>query len=479
MKQLFILLIFISLFVKSYSQNTAIDRLLSDSSMRHASVSICIIDPSNNKVVTGYDSQRSLNPASIMKLITTSAALELLGPEFTFKTTIGYTGTIDPTTQTLNGNIIIKGGGDPCLGSEYFNSTYGDFISRWASEIKLAGISKVNGRVITDDSYYNYEPVPSKWLWEDIGNYYGAGSYGLSIFDNYYSVHFKTLNAGSKPEITRITPEPAGPEISNFLFSGGTHDEGYLFASPYTNSAWASGTIPENRDDFILKGSISDPPLLAARLLNDKLVKSGISVSEKPSTIRIIWKTLDSEFKMISEIKSPHLFEIINVLNNESINLYAESLTKHLGLVFKNKGATDSGIEVIREFLNKAGIENSGLNIVDGSGLSPVNSINAEAFAKLLLYMRKDSKCFSYFLESLPQPGKPGTLKNYFKDPVFNNRLRMKTGSMSGVRSFAGYITSNSGKEMVFVIIVNNYTGSSENVISRIEDVVKHIILDN
>jgi D-alanyl-D-alanine carboxypeptidase/D-alanyl-D-alanine-endopeptidase (penicillin-binding protein 4) len=468
MKPLLFLVLFTSLFIDLFPQNTAVDKLINDSTMVHASVSICVIDPVTGHVVTEHDSQRSLIPASIMKLITTAVALELLGPDYTFRTSVGYRGTIDKTSKTLYGDIIIKGGGDPCLGSEYFNVFYGDFITEWSSEIKRMGINKIDGRVITDDSFYNYEPVPSKWLWEDIGNYYGAGVYGLSIFDNYYSVHLKTATAGLIPEIIQITPELAGPKITNFLLSGGVRDEGYLFVSPYSDNGWVSGTVPVNREDFVLKGSIADPPLLAAKLLNERLRFSGVEISGEPSTGRVQNETYKYDIKIITETVSPPLSEIINILNHESINLYAESLTKQLGLVFRKEGSTESGIEVIKDFLDRSGIETDGMN-----------SINAIVLGKLLLYMKTNGKYFSQYLESFPEAAKPGTLKNYFTGPVFENRLRIKTGSMSGVRSYAGYVKTNSGKEMIVAIIVNNYSGSSEKVVSGVEDIIKSIIIEN
>lgn len=474
-----ILLILSIIPASSKSQTAAISNLLDNSSMLHSSVSICILDPSNGKVISEYDSQRSLTPASVMKLVTTAAVLELIGPDYRFNTVIGYTGTIDKNSKTLIGNIIIKGGGDPSLGSENFKTVYGDFIEGWADELKLLGISKIEGCVLTDDSYYDYEPVPSKWLWEDIGNYYGAGSFGLSVFDNYYSIHLQTSVAGSKPKITSIVPDILDTDLNNFLVSGGTRDYGYIFGTPYSSSAWISGTIPENRTDFVLKGSIPDPPLLAARLLHNKLVSEGIIISGEPSTRRIQGLSDNQNFTLVTKTISPPVYEIINILNHESTNLYAESLTKQLGLVYRNEGSTSGGIGVITEFLKNIGFETDGIRIVDGSGLSPVNAINAADLANLLVYMKTKSKYSGYFYNSLPEAGKKGTLSNYFTDPVFANRVRMKTGSMSGVRSFAGYVTSNSGKEIVCVILVNNYTGPSANVISGIENIVKQVIIEN
>ena len=157
-------------------------------------------------VLFDYNSGISLAPASVMKLITSAAALELLGPEYTFKTTVGYTGTLNKRTGRLNGNIIIHGGGDPALGSKYFSDHYGDFLHNWVAEIRKTGIKKIRGRVITDDSYYDFLPVPAKWLWEDEGNYYGAGAYGLSVFDNTYEIHFQTFADSTLPVIKKFVP---------------------------------------------------------------------------------------------------------------------------------------------------------------------------------------------------------------------------------------------------------------------------------
>ena len=147
--------------------------------MIHASVSLCVADAKTGDILIDYNSGISLTPASVMKVITSAAALELLGPDYTFKTTVGYTGSLNKRSGRLKGNIIILGGGDPALGSKYFADHYEGFIDNWVAEIKKLGIKRIKGRVITDDSYYDYLPVPAKWLWEDEGNYYGAGAYGI------------------------------------------------------------------------------------------------------------------------------------------------------------------------------------------------------------------------------------------------------------------------------------------------------------
>ena len=463
--------------VCSFSQEKSSDSFPADSSLSHASVSMCIADAEKGDIIMEYNSEISLMPASVMKVITSAAALELLGPNYIFRTRVVYTGSLNKRTGKLTGNIIIIGGGDPALGSKYFSENYKDFLNSWVAEIAKLGIKKIQGRIISDDSYYDFLPVPAKWLWEDEGNYYGAGAYGLSVYDNTYDIHLKTLSDSSLPVIKEIIPELCRFELSNFLVANGSTDDGYVFAAPYSNSGWLAGNIPVNQTDFILKASISDPPLLLAKMLNEKLRDRGIKISGNPTSVRSEKKPITEKFVTITETNSPPLTDIIKVLNHESVNLFAEHLIKELGKKFKNNGSTSSGAEVIDEFLINSGINTNGIFIEDGSGLSPLTAINTRELVRLLVYMKNKGKYFSEYYSSLPDAGKNGTLKNYFKDPLFDSRLKAKSGSMTRVRSFAGYFTTLSGRKMAFGIIINNYTGPSKDITSAIEDIVKEIIL--
>jgi serine-type D-Ala-D-Ala carboxypeptidase/endopeptidase (penicillin-binding protein 4) len=469
------LFVFISLC--SFSQKSTIDTFLSDSSLIHASVSICISDADNGAIIKEYNSGISLIPASVMKLITSAAALEILGPDYTFKTTVGYSGSINKRSGKLTGNIVIRGGGDPALGSKYFSGHYQDFLSSWITEIKKLGINKVEGRIISDDSYYDYLAVPAKWLWEDTGNYYGAGVYGLSVFDNTYEIHFKTSADSTLPVIREIIPKECKYDLKNWLIANGTTDKGNVFAAPYSKNGWMAGSIPSDKEDFILKASITDPPLLLAKIFNDKLVKSGITISEEPTTTRLKQNCISEPIVTITEIQSPPLSDIIKVLNHESINLYAETLVKELGKKYKNEGSTSAGVDVVFDFLHNAGIKTDGLFIQDGSGLSPLNAICTRDLVSLLIYMKRTGKYFKEYYASLPYAGKEGTLKGWFMDPAFDSNLKAKSGSMARVRNYAGYFSTASGKNIVFSIIVNNYTGPSKNIISGIENILKEITL--
>ena len=349
----------------SFSQENQITKFLRDSSMLHSSVSLCIIDSDSGKVIAQFNPETSLPQASILKLVTTAISIEKLGEEYKFRTIVGYTGRIKK--GTLKGNIIIKGGGDPALGSENFPECYNSFIDNWIQDIQTLGIRKISGRVIADDSYFDFEPVPSGWGWDDIGNYYGAGAYGLSVFDNTLKIHFKTEEKGSFPLITSILPEGTGIDLKNDLTASGSSDNGYIFSAPYSYKGWISGTIPENKEDFILKGSIPDPPLFLAKTLDKQLRAKRIKIKAYPLSIRMNPELKNDSLTLISETISPPLSSIIEVLNHKSVNLYAEHLIKELGKSFKNSGSTAAGAEVIREYLDSVGIRTDGMFIADGS----------------------------------------------------------------------------------------------------------------
>jgi D-alanyl-D-alanine carboxypeptidase/D-alanyl-D-alanine-endopeptidase (penicillin-binding protein 4) len=473
-------LFFLGFSTISLSQEKSLNVLLADSLMEHASVSFCILTCDSGNILFEYNSEKSLVPASTLKLITSAAALELLGPEYKFRTEIGYTGKLNKRSGRLDGNIIIKGGGDPVLGSKNFGSYYEGFAGNWVKEIKDAGIRKISGQVITDDSYFDYQPVPAKWLWEDAGNYYGAGAYGLSVYDNTYEIHFRTSADSMSQEITGIEPVECGFEFSNWLVAAGTADKGYVFAAPYSTNGWLSGTIPANLDDFVLKASIADPPMIMAKVLDQKLRSAGVTIGGSPTTCRLQrLPQITDVIHNITGIDSPPLREIIEVLNHESVNLYAEHLTKELGKVYLKSGTTESGVRVMLGFLELSGVNTSGMFIEDGSGLSPLDAINARGLAVLLLYMKKAGKYFDDFYNSLPEPGKEGTLKSYFMDPVFETRMAAKSGSMTRARSYAGYLTAFSGKELAFSIIVNNFEGQHREIIRLIEDIIGETIQNN
>src|SRR6056297_3037034 len=212
---------------------SALQELLEKPDYQHASAGIHIIDLKDGKEVYGYNSEMLMIPASTMKLVTSAAALEMLGPDYRFQTRIGYTG--NNVDGTLNGDLVILGGGDPALGSEYFMDHYfhPHFMDVWAEKIKSAGIANVKGDLILDLSVYDSEKIPSTWIWEDMGNYYGAGASALTVYDNLFRITFRSPPLpGQLTEITAIYPKVPGLEFQNEVLSPNINrDRAYVFGS--------------------------------------------------------------------------------------------------------------------------------------------------------------------------------------------------------------------------------------------------------
>ncbi len=471
MKKLFLLSLFCVFSMALYCQPLPITQKLqefsADSSMKNALLGFYLINSDNGEKLVSTEPQKGMATASVLKVITTATALEVFGPDYRFHTRLYYNGTIDTITHTLNGNLIIRGGGDPALGSHYFKDQYKDFIANWIKAIQTAGIQHVHGAVIADPSIYRDQSVPGTWVWEDLGNYYGAGATGLNIFDNLYAIHFSSpATSGRLTRITGIEPQIQGLTITNHVFSApGKEDEAYIFGGPEQFHKTVRGTIPCHRADFTVKGSMPDPPLFAAQYFEQKLNEAGIKAD---STARIVQQadTINNRNTFLTETLSPPLIDIIRMTNVYSINLFAEQLMKQLGLQLNGEGSTKTGTKAILDFWTNHGIDTQGMFIVDGCGLSRFNSVSAEQIARILQYMRSSSKYSTEFYNSLPS-GHEGTIQSLFKDHPTTGEFHIKSGTISRVKSYAGYY-SNNGKHYTFCILTNNYIGSTKRITDKI-----------
>jgi len=434
-----------------------VTEMLHSKGLEHATVGLLALDLKTGDTLLEFNSEKSLVAASTQKLLTSAAALEILGADFTFKTTLEYDGIITKD-GVLNGNIVIRGGGDPCLGSPLFEEFYKELFEQWIRSIKAAGITKIDGKIIGDGSIFGLPEIPATWVWEDIGNYYGSMVSGLNIFDNTYFIDFKTLDkAGTPAEIFKISPSMPWLNFENQVAaSDENRDNAYIFFTGNTNQRIIKGTIPKNKDRFTIKGAIPDPAYLAAFELTNALKNAGIVVSQEPFSI--FEKTASVNRQILSEISSPSLSDIIYFLNLKSINLYAETLLKQIGLVVSGDPSTESGCKVLEDFWKSRGMDTGGMFLKDGSGLSSYNALTAQQLVFVLQFMKTNNTNRAVFENSLPVSGKSGSLENIGKNTPAENNLRAKSGYMERCMSYAGYVTTFSGNDVAFAVIVNNFS---------------------
>ncbi len=471
-KRIFILSIFVFIEVCTFAQNRSIDVLngiLQRAEYKNASVGISVNRLNSGESLLELNEEKLLIPASTMKLVTSATALELLGADYRFETKVGYVGKTGKS-NTLKGNIVVIGGADPVLGSHYFKDFYftDNFFEVWARQIKAAGIEKVEGDLILDASVYDDEKIPATWVWEDIANYYGAGPNAFTVYDNLFHITFKSpRKAGRATKIISLSPKIDGMTIKNEVLSADNNsDMAYVFGGPFDKKRVIRGTIPRNRKAFTIKAAIHHPEEIVATEFLKYLAKAGVFISGKVKFEKVDKKA----FQTVYIQQSPTLAEIIKVLNYESVNLIAEHLLKQIAVEKTGVGNREAGIKIVKEFWQSQGISTDYLFMEDGSGLSHFNLVSPRFFTALLNYMSTKSSNSKFFLESLPPAG-DGTL-SYFNKTLFANSLRAKSGSMTRVRCYSGYLVTDSNKKVVFSIMFNHFSGSHSKLVSEIQQLL-------
>jgi D-alanyl-D-alanine carboxypeptidase/D-alanyl-D-alanine-endopeptidase (penicillin-binding protein 4) len=466
-----------------FSQNSiqkAIKNFSTDPDLKFSSISFCAIDIDKNEVLASYNPDLSLITASTMKAITTGTALAVLGKDYKFETFLEYDGNI--VDGILQGNLYIKGHGDPSLGSSFMDEAVKISVlaTEFTAAIKKAGIKSIKGNIVGDASYYDYATTVPSWQWMDTGNHFGAGVMGLNLHDNLYFLNFQQApSLGARPKIKSVSPEQR-LKFYNELSSADRNsgDNSYIFAAPFGTEAWIRGTIPAGHSTYSIMGAITDPEIFAADWLMNILETNGIKISGKSETQRNI--KASGARKKIHTHYSPTLSELLKHTNENSRNLYCESYVKAIGKKIKNEGSLDAGLAAIIEFWRSRGIETGGLYMEDGSGLSARNGVSAKIMSEIMRKMHIDSKSFPDYKKLLAVSGKTGTFKNLGKGTALESNLHGKGGSMSRVRSYTGYITTKSKRNVAFSVIVNNYNCSGSAIKQRLETLMLSIaLMDN
>ena len=473
---LLLLLLSFQLQLAQNSIQDAINSLVKVPILKHAGVSISVLDD-NGQIIASYNPQLSLIPASSLKVVTTASALAILGSDYQFKTEIQYDGTIG-VDGILNGNIYIKGYGDPTLGSDQMDNVEElvDITESFRLALQRKGIRQVDGYVIADATHFESAANAPTWPWNDLGNYYASGVYGLNIHENQYYLRFQqTSNLGETPDIAKVEPLIPGLKLTNELESAGknTGDNAYIFGAPYNFNRYVRGTIPVGNRLFSIKGSIPDPPLFAAQFLVEKMDEIGIVCKQGATTLRLMPQLDNNQRKTLSIHRSPALNRIVNRANQKSINLYCEAMLKEIGMKKEEKGTTQAGLEAIRAYWESKGMDFAGAFLEDGSGLSPRNNVSSYFLASMMLGITKDADLYQAFEPSLPIAGVSGTLKTFLRGTAAQGKIKAKSGSMARVRSYTGYAMDKKGNQITFAIIVNNYTGNSRQIRGAIGNVLE------
>lgn len=439
---------------------SAIQQLYQDDQFKHAVIGLSVWDVQANRYVYDHGGKLGLTPASSLKVLTSITGYEVLGPDF------AYTTSIEMANNAQGKNILrINGSGDPVFGSHRWSATQAPLmLERIGRLLKEKNIRSLHA-VYINDMEFGYQPLPKGWVWEDIGNYYGAGAWGFNWRENHFKLTLRpALKAGEPATIIATDPVWLKDQITNFVTTGdkGTGDQTSIYSSPYQTRLFIQGTIGMGVEQAVVSGSLPDPAEAFEREMNAYFTANDIQVESffRYSALRRSGLEVPAyTFSLTDTIRSPVYAAIDYWFLQKSINAFGESFVKTIGWVQGKGACTPCGIEMMREFWMNRGIASGAIQILDGSGLSPNNKITTQTLVEAIKFARNRS-WYNRFYANLP----------------VMNGIRMKSGYISGVRSYTGIVKSISGKEYVFAFIVNNFDGNPSHVrekMWRVLDILK------
>lgn len=462
-------LVLVPYILNAQIKQAGIQTFLDHQGLKHASVGICVEDMSGKRLAR-YNEDKAYTPASILKVVTTATALEILGPDYRYQTTLAV-------DKDKPNRLLVHGYGDPTLGTEHLDNIPNAFLTQWTDKIaqKFDPAKKLDITVV--DDYFGYEGVSQRWIYQDMGNYYAAGSYGISIYDNTYELFFNTMRRDTCPIIVKTQPEMNLSFRNTLTLNSTGQDNGYIHGEPFSVNRLLSGDIPGGKSSFSIKGDIPDPGLCLGEVLTKNLIDKGFKIGLVESAYdRYFNQMYVKDKKAFAEDvfyrhESFPLKDIIKDTNVRSNNHYAEHLIRTVGrtkIADIYSSALDAGIDKTKEFWKAQGLNTDALTMFDGSGLAPANVVSAGFMCDLLVYMQTKSKYGDSFLESLPKAGIDGTVKSRLKGTRLAGKISMKSGSIYGVQCFAGYYTDGE-KKYAFTIMINNFTGPRSQIVQAID----------
>lgn len=453
-----------------------ITEVLAKPELSPALVGIKVVSLDTGRVLFEENAAKLLRPASNMKLYTVATALDRLSPEYHFVTSVYATARPD-AAGVVRGNLTIYGRGDPSIAARFNNGDYFKAIDDLAARIAAAGVKRVEGDLVGDETYFIGPKYGAGWNWEDLTWYYGAEITPLTVNDNALDLFIKPgLAVGQPAVITTGPPDPLLTIVNKVITSAkGLRREISIHRGLGENTITITGSIPLEDRGYTGGIGISHPAMLFVYLLRTSLAQKGVVITGKSRTTGEISQPgmitgvsisgTSTPFQdEITTLQSPPFSVIAAQTLKPSQNLYTELILRTLGRVTPPPATTSAlgqtseelGLEAVKSFLKTAGIRPEALVLDDGSGLSRNDMITAEASVQLLTFMSKH-RYANVFRDALPIAGVDGTLRNRMRSTPAENNLRAKTGSLSSAASLGGYLTTAAGEKLAFSIMVNNY----------------------
>lgn len=452
------------------AMEVGINQVITSQRMRGTRSSVIVREADTNRIIYQYRGNQGVTPASNVKVLTSTAALEVLGKDYTFDTDVFTNGTVK--NGVLDGHLYLRGTGDPTL-------LESDLL-RLARQMRESGIHTVTGHIVADDTWFDTQRLSPGIYKSDETYYYAAQVSALTISPNkdYDAgttiVEAKPTRNGKAGAVT-LTPHTDIVKVVNRTRTVPKNQRNTVTMSRQqgTNTIIVSGNVPLNSNGKRQWVTVSNPTAYTADVFKRALAKEGIKLQP---TARVTRGKTPANAALLAKKESMSLFYLMMPFMKYSNNSHAEILAKSMGRAVYNDGSWNAGLRVVRETLEKDGISTKGIYLEDGSGMSHKNKIPSEKIAEVL-YAAQSKDWYKAFERSLPIAGVNdrmlgGTLRNRLTSPVVKGKVYAKTGSLNGTDSLSGYVKTKSGQELIFSILTENVKGTARPDIDKMVQVM-------
>ncbi len=443
---------------------------------------ILAVDAESGRRVYARNAAKKFVPASNMKLLTTSVALTMLGPDFRFETALWAAGPVDDE-GILDGDLVLVGTGDPTLSDRYHDS-FASPLEALADSLRAAGVRRVDGRLVVDASAWDSTAVPGSWMVANLPWRYAATGGPFAVAEG--ELHVEVTGGADVGDTASVSWWPRGE--GDFVVSRletVAADSGmevrprYL---PESRRLELEGRVPRGETDT-LRIAARSPVVLAGHVLRRTLERSGIAVEGGLEIVRRPGEPLSGacvtggvtrcgSATKVAALSSPPLSEIVRGILEPSQNWMTEQLVRSLGDRYGSRGGWDEGLDVVEDVLVRVvGVDSLDLSLRDGSGLSAYNLVTPRAVVRILDFMAR-SEHREVFRRALAAPGEEGsTLESRLE--TLEGSVQAKTGTISHVNALSGYLERPDGSLLYFSVLTNGSGLPSGTVRDGIDRVVE------
>jgi serine-type D-Ala-D-Ala carboxypeptidase/endopeptidase (penicillin-binding protein 4) len=450
-----------------------IGRLLESPLLSRAHVGAMVASVSRGDLLFQYNPDRLLMPASNQKLLALAVAAERLGWDFTFETRIHATAPLDG--EVLHGDLLIVGSGDPSITTGRPGAP--GALDAWADALWTAGLRRIEGRLIGIDNAFDPVGLGAGWSWDDLQWYYASRVGALQVNENAVSLVIGPGDHVGAPAVLVLGTRDAGLELRNQAWTAQADARAELRLLRYPGSPLltVAGSVPLGSAPLTRRVSVDNPTIYFLRALASALEGRGIAVAGGVVDVDdLAWPTVVMQPALV-EHRSQPLGELALTLMKDSQNLYAETLLRTLGAGERTLATADEGRVVMRETLATWGLAPDAMVVADASGLSRYNFVTPRVLLTVLRRMHDDPRHRAAWLEALPVGGVDGTLARRFRESAASGRVRAKTGTLSNTRALSGYVDTEAGERLAFVVLVNNATAPARELDTVIDAVVERL----